>query len=392
MNSSGGNNVVTISPSVIVRIECISLTGTTAASWEWVVSANWQGWVGRGRVALEIGPTFSSNVILTSTDAGSTLGPLFDLYRDSASPAAADALGYVTFSGRDSVNAKTTYAQIHTAITDPTTASQDGALIFSSMSAGTLAERMRIDANVHVPLLAPDTVIQSVDSSTGGRITIEKPTSTILNGNVDIFLNSDRIYFQEDVSPNRGAYLDIAGTSSDKILTTADIVSGQVVSKYWVKLAANYTLTSTTAVQKLFNTTTNGALTLGTGMYEFDAVYYLTGMSGTSGNGTARLVGAGTATVDRIMQQAIGLDSTTPTTAAAMGGAVSTTESVQVATAATGTGLVVSLRGTFRVTASGTIIPSIALTTAVAAVVQIGSYFKCAKIGDSSVNSVGSWS
>jgi hypothetical protein len=49
------------------------------------------------------------------------------------------------------------------------------------------------------------------------------------------------------------------------------------------------------------------------------------------------------------------------------------------------------VKGTFEVTGAGTIIPSFAQTTAAAAVVSIGSYFKCNRIGSTSVTNVGQW-
>lgn len=160
----------------------------------------------------------------------------------------------------------------------------------------------------------------------------------------------------------------------------------------WVFLALDYTLTSTTSAQKLFNTTPNGALTLPTGRYEFEAHYYLTGMSGTSGNASVSVLGAGTASLDQILQQTIGLDNTTPTTAAAMGGSVSVNPGANAAPAGTGTGLTVRVSGTFRVKVAGTIIPSISLTTAAAAALKAGSWFKCRKIGETTDNYIGAWS
>jgi hypothetical protein len=49
------------------------------------------------------------------------------------------------------------------------------------------------------------------------------------------------------------------------------------------------------------------------------------------------------------------------------------------------------VKGTFEVTGAGTIIPSFAQTTAAAAVVSIGSYFTCERVGSTSVTSIGQW-
>ncbi len=162
-----------------------------------------------------------------------------------------------------------------------------------------------------------------------------------------------------------------------------------------IYLNSDYTLTSTTSAQKLFNTTTNGRLTIGeTGLYEFDGMIYLTGMSATSGNGAFDLLGAGTATLAGQLMHAVGIDNSTPTTAAAQGGnwaqdaSAFTTNSV---TAGTGTALGMELKGVFKVTATGTIIPSIALVTSAAATVQNGSWLRVKKLAPASVYSVGNW-
>jgi hypothetical protein len=61
-------------------------------------------------------------------------------------------------------------------------------------------------------------------------------------------------------------------------------------------------------------------------------------------------------------------------------------------TAATGTAMALSARGTFAVTSAGTIIPSIKLFTAAAATVKAESYFKCWRAGAHDAASGGAWS
>ena len=159
-------------------------------------------------------------------------------------------------------------------------------------------------------------------------------------------------------------------------------------------LAADYTLTSTTAGQKLFNWSTNGALTLATGRYRFNTTFQITGMSATSGNGEFRLVGAGTATTSGIMYHVMGEDATLSLTAGTMTrtGSVTSTGQANMVSATVGTALFVTIQGMFNVTAAGTIIPSIALTTAAAGAVKAGSYFECRRIGDTGDVTSGAWS
>lgn len=162
---------------------------------------------------------------------------------------------------------------------------------------------------------------------------------------------------------------------------------------FWVMLIADYNLTNSTALQKAFNTTTNGALTLEAGVYEFDYFAYITGMSGTSGNITFNPVGAGTAVTNRWGQQSFGLDNNSPLASGARGGSASVTaaSTTNIVTSATGTGMVVNTIGMFRVSTAGTIIPSLTLSQASAAVMKAGSWFRVRRVGLSTETYVGAW-
>lgn len=163
-------------------------------------------------------------------------------------------------------------------------------------------------------------------------------------------------------------------------------------STVWLMLTADYTLTNTGSAQKAFDTTANGRLTLPSGVYEYEAFLYLTGMSGTSGNLTWSPVGSGTATTDRWAHQSYGLDNNSPLGAGNRTGTSSVTSSISpVISNNTGTGMVATVRGVFRVSAGGTLIPSVTLATAIAAVMKAGSYLVIKRIGDSSENYVGAW-
>ena len=164
---------------------------------------------------------------------------------------------------------------------------------------------------------------------------------------------------------------------------------------HFVMQAADRTLTSTTAVQQIFNQTQNGALTLPTGRYSFQCGVYITNMSSTSGNARFDLVGAGTATVNGIFYATSGIDNNSPLTVGNRGGSISvTSQSVAngLSSASTGTGVASQITGTFNVTSGGTIIPSLLLTTAAAATLKENSYFRCQKIAATGVNATSEWS
>lgn len=176
--------------------------------------------------------------------------------------------------------------------------------------------------------------------------------------------------------------------------TTDDGNRGYVEVNHIIRADATRTFTSNTSFQAVFNSPTNGRLTLETGTYLFEGLIAMTSMSTTSGNGKFSLLGAGTATLGSILWQAYGNDNVAETTGAATGGGwhvIAEQTATNIVTAATGTGLCFMVKGTFEVTGAGTIIPSFAQTTAAAAVVSVGSYFKCNRIGSTTMTSVGQW-
>lgn len=195
-------------------------------------------------------------------------------------------------------------------------------------------------------------------------------------------------------SPTKTDELAVNQSSASKKITLAQIAQFDA-AQHMIRQATTYTLTSTTSQQKLFNSVTNGTLTLSTGTYLFDAIISLSSMSTTSGNGAFSAKGAGTAVLDDVLYHTVGIDGATATAAAQAGSttvATTGTSAASVVTAGTGTALQMNIRGTFEVTTGGTIIPSISLVTAAAAIVAAGSYFRCQRVGDINMVSQGDWS
>ena len=67
-------------------------------------------------------------LLLTSTDASATAEPNIELYRNSASPADADGIGSILFTGEESTGAKETYAAIEATVDDITDGTENGSL------------------------------------------------------------------------------------------------------------------------------------------------------------------------------------------------------------------------------------------------------------------------
>lgn len=167
---------------------------------------------------------------------------------------------------------------------------------------------------------------------------------------------------------------------------------GVVPVVHYIRADSTRTLTSQTATQPIFNSPTNGRITLETGVYEFEGLICIASMSATSGNATFDITG--TATIASVLWFGAGRDAAADAATVTLAGSHSrdaTLVGAPLVTAAAATEMFAFLKGTFEVTAGGTVIFGVALQTAAAAVVQIGSYIKLQRIGSTSMVSVGQW-
>lgn len=196
---------------------------------------------------------------------------------------------------------------------------------------------------------------------------------------------------QKLTTPEHGA---MEHTTFGLYFTPEPANRGIVVVKHLIYQNANYTLTNSTTEQKIFNQSTNGALNLAIGTYRFNCMLYITGMSTTTGNAAFDLDGAGTAVFGTTLYQAFGIDSNNPASTGNQGGSWSVTaqSGTPLVSGGTGTVMAATIHGVFEIATAGTIIPSITLTNAAAAVVNAGSFFECYSIGDTSVGFIGDWS
>lgn len=187
-----------------------------------------------------------------------------------------------------------------------------------------------------------------------------------------------------------GSLISLAGAATLWI----DAVAQEFQQTSWIRQTSNRNLTNSTAVQKIFDTATNGALTLPTGRYSFLFAGYFSSMSATSGNLGWSLTGAGTAVTNTVLQNFRGRDSTTITTVGTISGLAAATDANAggLITAATGTAVWLFAEGFFNINAAGTIIPSINLITAAAAVVQAGTSMQVTRLGPLADSYSADWS
>lgn len=239
------------------------------------------------------------------------------------------------------------------------------------------------------------------DFSGSSTQTVVLPDATTLTNGHQFFI-MDNSTGNLTVNMNGGSLLKTVPANQYIIVTLTNngtaagtwTVQSSVPKDEFIRQSATYTLTSTTNIQKLFNASTNGALTVkGSTTYIFEGVININTMSATSGNMKFDVLGAGTATLTSAGWSAIGLDNTTIGTAATHGGSYTATNvsSGNITTAATGTAVYARIKGIITVNAGGTIIPSVGLTTANAAVVGVNTWMRFTEILPSGTNYTPGW-
>lgn len=201
--------------------------------------------------------------------------------------------------------------------------------------------------------------------------------------------NADRIAFWDD---SAGSYAHLEVGSGLSLSGTTLTASGGSSGVSYATLSAARTLTSTTAMQALFESGHDEIAVEASTTYLVDGLFILTSMSSTSGNLSFSLLGAGTATLSGARIDFYGADSSL-TTAGARQGSVSGSNGDSIApdlmTTTAATQMVFRITGKIRVNGAGTIIPSVALTTAAAADLDIDSHIVLTKLGLTSTISVG---
>lgn len=86
----------------------------------------------------------STPITITSTNADATAGPILDLLRDSASPAASDQIALIRLRGKNSTDTLTNYVTWRGVIDDPTNGSEDSSCYWQTWIAGTQTQVMTL--------------------------------------------------------------------------------------------------------------------------------------------------------------------------------------------------------------------------------------------------------
>lgn len=171
-------------------------------------------------------------------------------------------------------------------------------------------------------------------------------------------------------------------------LTPTANTRGVWMTEQFILQTSNYTLTSTTSAQQLFNASTNGAVTLPVGTYEFECQFNLSSMSASSGSFGFAL--GGSATINQYWTaNATKTAFATPTSASISYNVAANTAIAASTTTTTGFAVI---QGYITVAGGGTVVPQVSLGVANAALVGPGSFFRIRPLGTNSVSRVGNWS
>lgn len=186
--------------------------------------------------------------------------------------------------------------------------------------------------------------------------------------------------------------------------STAVASARQVVAtEQFICLTANYTATDTASAQKVFNSPTNGALTLAAlTSYFFEAEYIISNTGTTSHTWATLFALGGGATLTSIAYTALartGVTSAVTITAlSSLQIAVATQVPVTAASTSATEFVIIRLRGIIRMNAGGTVTPQIQASAQPGAsgtpgvTVLAGSFFRAWPVGSNTVASVGNWS
>ncbi len=111
----------------------------------------------------------SDALTLISTDADANVGPVLNLYRNSASPADNDVLGRVLFKGEDDAGNEATFARIQVTATDVSNGSEDARIDFIAAKDDTFNAALSVVGDkIGIGTIVPSMILD-VDGSSGGN-------------------------------------------------------------------------------------------------------------------------------------------------------------------------------------------------------------------------------
>lgn len=137
--TGSGLAVLQTSPTLITPVLGVA-TGTSLALNGATLGSN--VFAGAGSAYLTGSTVGFTPLLLESTEAAAALGPIAEIYRNSASAVSADVLGGINFTGNSATGVKRTLASIQSVITTATNTAEVGSVNIWTMRAGALVNSL----------------------------------------------------------------------------------------------------------------------------------------------------------------------------------------------------------------------------------------------------------
>ena len=186
-----GSNIITVADTAAASSGISNVVEDTTPQLGGNLDLNSNNITGTGNIST------TGNFTLTSTDAGSAAAPEVDLVRNSSSPADADYLGQIKFTGENDAGQSVLYAKITGKISDASDTTEDGLIEYAVKKAGS------------------NTIVARL---TGSALKLINSTGLEVAGNITV----DGTVDGRDVATD--------GTKLDTIATNADVTPSWVPS------------------------------------------------------------------------------------------------------------------------------------------------------------------
>lgn len=183
----------------------------------------------------------TSVMTFRSDDPGSSAGPEFEFYRNSASPADGDYLGQIKFQGENDAGAKKVYAKVTGKISDASDTTEDGLLEFANMKAGSLNIGARLTSTelklINGTGLEVAGLTYPTSDGTANQVLVTNGSGTLSFANAAGGGLSDVV---DDTTPQLGGNLDlnsndITGTGNIDITGTVNVTLPLTSDKFTIQ-------------------------------------------------------------------------------------------------------------------------------------------------------------
>ncbi len=124
--------------------------------------------------------TTGASLLITTTEDSNSAAPVIELKRNSSSPADADYLGRLTFKGENDADQAVTYARISGKVLDASDGTEDGAIEFNTMKAGSATISARLNSD-ELKLLNGTTLDVDGSGTFAGSVTATSLTTNTIS-------------------------------------------------------------------------------------------------------------------------------------------------------------------------------------------------------------------